>query len=79
MMHNVHYILTYLYNKSKLSLRKLCSNHLFFIQRSLARRSWFLLQRIEGFYKAASFGNLLVFLLTGRYDILIKLWHFSYV
>ncbi|KAK4482042.1 hypothetical protein RD792_012965 [Penstemon davidsonii] len=35
-------------------------------QRSLARRSWFVLQRIEGFYKAASFGNLLLFLLTGR-------------
>ncbi|KAL2234760.1 UNVERIFIED_CONTAM: Peroxisome biogenesis protein 2 [Sesamum indicum] len=41
-------------------------------QRSLARRSWFLLQRIEGFYKAASFGNLLVFLLTGRYRSLIE-------
>ncbi|KAL3639764.1 peroxisome assembly protein (Peroxin-2) [Castilleja foliolosa] len=41
-------------------------------QRSLARRSWFLLQRIEGFYKAASFGNLLIFLLTGRYRSLIE-------
>ncbi|KAL8537629.1 hypothetical protein ACS0TY_012664 [Phlomoides rotata] len=40
--------------------------------RSLARRSWFLLQRIEGFYKAASFGNLLIFLLTGRYRSLIE-------
>ncbi|XP_042036497.1 peroxisome biogenesis protein 2-like isoform X1 [Salvia splendens] len=49
-----------------------CSNHLFFIKRSLARRSWFLLQRIEGFYKAASFGNLLIFLLTGRYRSLIE-------
>ena len=37
-----------------------------FVQRSLARRGWFILQRIEGFYKAASFGNLLIFLLTGR-------------
>ncbi|KAL7114135.1 hypothetical protein ACP275_04G101100 [Erythranthe tilingii] len=41
-------------------------------QRSLARRSWHLLQRIEGFCKAASFGNLLVFLLTGRYRSLIE-------
>ncbi|KAL6495903.1 peroxisome assembly protein (Peroxin-2) [Orobanche gracilis] len=41
-------------------------------QRSLARRSWFLLQRIEGFYKTASFGNLLLFLLTGRYKSLIE-------
>ncbi|KAL2462663.1 Peroxisome biogenesis protein 2 [Forsythia ovata] len=41
-------------------------------QRSLARRAWFLIQRIEGFYKAASFGNLLVFLLTGRYRSLIE-------
>ncbi|KAK6127961.1 hypothetical protein DH2020_038299 [Rehmannia glutinosa] len=41
-------------------------------QRSLARRSWFFLQRIEGFYKAASFGNLLMFLLTGRYRSLIE-------
>ncbi|GER45004.1 peroxisome biogenesis protein 2 [Striga asiatica] len=41
-------------------------------QRSLSRRIWFLLQRIEGFYKAASFGNLLLFLLTGRYRSLIE-------
>ncbi|KAL3618298.1 peroxisome assembly protein (Peroxin-2) [Castilleja foliolosa] len=41
-------------------------------QRSLGRRSWFLLQRIEGLYKAASFGNLLLFLLTGRYRSLIE-------
>ncbi|CAA3023704.1 peroxisome biogenesis 2 [Olea europaea subsp. europaea] len=41
-------------------------------QRSLARRAWFLMQRIEGFYKAASFGNLLIFLLTGRYRSLIE-------
>ncbi|KAG6415767.1 hypothetical protein SASPL_123183 [Salvia splendens] len=41
-------------------------------QRSLARRSWFILQRIEGFYKAASFGNLLIFLLTGRYRSLTE-------
>ncbi|XP_041991547.1 peroxisome biogenesis protein 2-like isoform X1 [Salvia splendens] len=41
-------------------------------QRSLARRGWFILQRIEGFYKAASFGNLLIFLLTGRYRSLTE-------
>ncbi|EPS60255.1 hypothetical protein M569_14547 [Genlisea aurea] len=41
-------------------------------QRSLARRGWFLLRRIEGLYKAASFGNLLIFLLTGRYRNLIE-------
>ncbi|KAL6539197.1 peroxisome assembly protein (Peroxin-2) [Orobanche gracilis] len=41
-------------------------------QRSLARRSWFLLQRIEGLCKTASFGNLLLFLLTGRYRSLIE-------
>ncbi|KAL6537518.1 peroxisome assembly protein (Peroxin-2) [Orobanche minor] len=41
-------------------------------QRSLARRSWFLLQRIEGLYKTAAFGNLLLFLLTGRYRSLIE-------
>jgi len=28
-----------------------------------------LIQRIEGLYKAASFGNLLIFLYTGRYDL----------
>lgn len=41
-------------------------------QRSLARRLWFIVQRIEGFYKAASFANLLVFLYTGRYRNLIE-------
>ncbi|XP_051114826.1 peroxisome biogenesis protein 2 [Andrographis paniculata] len=41
-------------------------------QRSLARWSWFLLQKIEGFYKAASFGNLLLFLVTGRYRNLVE-------
>ncbi|KVH92949.1 Pex, N-terminal [Cynara cardunculus var. scolymus] len=41
-------------------------------QRSLARRAWFIVQRIEGFYKAASFTNLLVFLYTGRYRNLIE-------
>ncbi|KAF7124898.1 hypothetical protein RHSIM_Rhsim12G0105800 [Rhododendron simsii] len=35
-------------------------------QRSVARRAWTLIQRIEGIYKAASFGNLLIFLYTGR-------------
>lgn len=28
-----------------------------------------LIQRIEGLYKAASFGNLLIFLYTGRYAL----------
>lgn len=41
-------------------------------QRPLARRAWILLQRIEGFYKAASFGNLLIFLYTGKYRNLIE-------
>ncbi|XP_073318191.1 peroxisome biogenesis protein 2 [Primulina huaijiensis] len=41
-------------------------------QRSLGRRSWFLLQRVEGIYKATSFVNLLIFLLTGRYRSLIE-------
>ncbi|KAF4350885.1 hypothetical protein F8388_008067 [Cannabis sativa] len=41
-------------------------------QRTLARRAWILIQRLEGFYKAASFGNLLVFLYTGKYRNLIE-------
>ncbi|XP_059645050.1 peroxisome biogenesis protein 2 [Cornus florida] len=41
-------------------------------QRSLARRAWILIQRIEGIYKAASFSNLLIFLYTGRYRNLIE-------
>ncbi|PKI71027.1 hypothetical protein CRG98_008608 [Punica granatum] len=41
-------------------------------QRSFVRLAWILLQRVEGFYKAASFGNLLVFLCTGRYRNLIE-------
>ncbi|KAA8540390.1 hypothetical protein F0562_024691 [Nyssa sinensis] len=41
-------------------------------QRSLPRRAWSLIQRIEGFYKAASFTNLLIFLYTGRYRNLIE-------
>ncbi|KAI4324751.1 hypothetical protein MLD38_030208 [Melastoma candidum] len=41
-------------------------------QRSLAQWSWVFLQRIEGLYKAASFGNLLLFLYTGRYRNLIE-------
>ncbi|KAJ8478981.1 hypothetical protein OPV22_022708 [Ensete ventricosum] len=41
-------------------------------QRSLARQSWLLLQRIEGLYKAASFFNLLVFLYSGRYRSIIE-------
>ncbi|XVF74553.1 hypothetical protein PTKIN_Ptkin13bG0119100 [Pterospermum kingtungense] len=41
-------------------------------QRPLARRVWGLMQRIEGLYKAASFGNLLIFLYTGRYRNLIE-------
>ncbi|OIT33040.1 PREDICTED: peroxisome biogenesis protein 2-like [Nicotiana attenuata] len=41
-------------------------------QRSLARRAWLLIQRMEGIYKAASFSNLLIFLYTGRYRNLIE-------
>ncbi|CAK7356721.1 unnamed protein product [Dovyalis caffra] len=41
-------------------------------QRPLARRAWILIQRIEGLYKAASFGNLLIFLYTGRFRNLIE-------
>ncbi|KDO56955.1 hypothetical protein CISIN_1g023268mg [Citrus sinensis] len=41
-------------------------------QRPLARRAWILIQRIEALYKAASFGNLLIFLYTGRYRNLIE-------
>ncbi|VVA18692.1 PREDICTED: peroxisome [Prunus dulcis] len=41
-------------------------------QRSVARGAWILIQRIEGLYKAASFGNLLLFLYTGRYRNLIE-------
>lgn len=37
------------------------------IQRSLARRLWILLRRVEGLYKAAAFCNLLLFLYNGRY------------
>ncbi|CAL5324134.1 unnamed protein product [Camellia sinensis] len=35
-------------------------------QTSLPRRAWILIQRIEGIFKAASFGNLLIFLYTRR-------------
>uniref|UniRef100_A0A7C8Z545 RING-type E3 ubiquitin transferase (cysteine targeting) n=1 Tax=Opuntia streptacantha TaxID=393608 RepID=A0A7C8Z545_OPUST len=41
-------------------------------ERPLAQRAWFFLQRIEGFYRAAAFGNLLIFLLTGKYRSLIE-------
>uniref|UniRef100_A0A2C9W244 RING-type E3 ubiquitin transferase (cysteine targeting) n=1 Tax=Manihot esculenta TaxID=3983 RepID=A0A2C9W244_MANES len=41
-------------------------------QRPLARRAWILIQRIEGLYKAASFGNLLIFLYTGRFRNLVE-------
>ncbi|KAJ6394660.1 hypothetical protein OIU77_023798 [Salix suchowensis] len=41
-------------------------------QRPLARHAWILIQRIEGLYKAASFGNLLIFLYTGRFRSLIE-------
>ncbi|KAJ8535932.1 hypothetical protein K7X08_034333 [Anisodus acutangulus] len=41
-------------------------------QRSVARRAWLLIQRMEGIYKAASFSNLLLFLYTGRYRNLIE-------
>ncbi|KAL7231149.1 hypothetical protein ACSBR2_009425 [Camellia fascicularis] len=37
-----------------------------------ARRAWILIQRIEGIFKAALFGNLLIFLYTGRYQNLIE-------
>ncbi|XP_042486855.1 peroxisome biogenesis protein 2-like isoform X1 [Macadamia integrifolia] len=41
-------------------------------QRSLARHAWILIQRVEGLYRAASFGNLLIFLYTGRYRNIIE-------
>ncbi|KAI3773359.1 hypothetical protein L1987_47886 [Smallanthus sonchifolius] len=41
-------------------------------QRSVANRAWYIIQRVEGFYKAASFTNLLIFLYTGRYRNLIE-------
>ncbi|KAG5552728.1 hypothetical protein RHGRI_010735 [Rhododendron griersonianum] len=41
-------------------------------QRSVACRAWTLIQRIEGIYKAASFGNLLIFLYTGRYVVVLS-------
>lgn len=41
-------------------------------QRSAGHRAWFIIQRIEGFYKAASFTNLLIFLYSGRYRNLIE-------
>ncbi|ONK69078.1 uncharacterized protein A4U43_C05F19060 [Asparagus officinalis] len=41
-------------------------------QRPLARRVWAVMQRIEGFYKAAAFCNLLIFLYTGRYRSIIE-------
>lgn len=41
-------------------------------QRSLVRRGWFLLQRVEGLYRAASFVNILVFLYSGRYRCLTE-------
>ncbi|GLT77176.1 hypothetical protein SLA2020_487860 [Shorea laevis] len=41
-------------------------------QRPLAHRAWGFIQRIEGLYRAASFGNLLVFLYTGSYRNLIE-------
>ncbi|CAN0878140.1 Peroxisome biogenesis protein 2 [Linum grandiflorum] len=41
-------------------------------QRPLARRAWVLIQHIEGLYKAASFGNLLLFLYTGRFRNLVE-------
>nr|CAD1842413.1 unnamed protein product [Ananas comosus var. bracteatus] len=41
-------------------------------QRSLARRFWILLRRVEGLYKAAAFCNLLLFLYNGRYRSIIE-------
>ncbi|KAG1330420.1 peroxisome biogenesis protein 2 [Cocos nucifera] len=43
-----------------------------FEQRSLGRRLWLLIQRVEGLYKASSFSNLLIFLYTGRYRSIIE-------
>lgn len=43
------------------------SSNQFVLQRPLARRLWILIQRLEGIYRAASFGNLLIFLCTGRW------------
>ncbi|KAG9150994.1 hypothetical protein Leryth_003108 [Lithospermum erythrorhizon] len=41
-------------------------------QRSYPHRMWFMLQRIEGLYRTASFGNLLLFLYSGRYRNLVE-------
>ncbi|KAL9255502.1 Peroxisome biogenesis protein 2-like protein [Drosera capensis] len=41
-------------------------------QRPWAQQAWILVQRLEGFYKAASLANLLVFLYTGKYRNLIE-------
>ncbi|GAB2269388.1 peroxisome assembly protein (Peroxin-2) [Dionaea muscipula] len=41
-------------------------------QRPLAQQAWILLQRLEGFYKAASVINLVIFLYTGKYRNLIE-------
>ncbi|XP_072999596.1 peroxisome biogenesis protein 2 [Typha latifolia] len=41
-------------------------------RRSLARRAWILIQRMEGLYKACSFCNLLLFLYSGRYRSIIE-------
>uniref|UniRef100_A0A7N0VBT5 RING-type E3 ubiquitin transferase (cysteine targeting) n=1 Tax=Kalanchoe fedtschenkoi TaxID=63787 RepID=A0A7N0VBT5_KALFE len=41
-------------------------------QRPLAHRLWILLQKIEGLYKAAFFGNMLLFLYAGRYRNLVE-------
>ncbi|KAE9584622.1 putative transcription factor C2H2 family [Lupinus albus] len=42
------------------------------LSRPLARCLWIFIQGIKGIYKAASFGNLLIFLCTGRYRNLIE-------
>ncbi|CAN6456561.1 unnamed protein product [Victoria cruziana] len=41
-------------------------------QGSRVRRLWVLVQRAEGFYKAASLANLLIFIYSGRYRNLIE-------
>ncbi|XP_031488746.1 peroxisome biogenesis protein 2 [Nymphaea colorata] len=41
-------------------------------QRSWVRRLWVLVQQAEGFYKAASLANLLIFIYAGRYRNLIE-------
>lgn len=41
-------------------------------QSPLFHRIWIIIQKLEGFFKAASFSNLLLFLYTGRYRTIIE-------